>query len=373
MAVRGRAGVRAATALMALLTPTALITQSAPLIRLKPADAKLDVEFSRISAVRELTDGRVVVADGSDRAVWIADLRTGAVSQVGRRGSGPGEYTLPTELHALGGDTTILASGQRRWLVLVGSAIVSTTAPDDPVIAAARGLVRGFDHIGAALAWHHAGRRGGDPQSPLDSIYLVRVNRATARVDTITRIRPLASSFARMITGSDGKSVPMYVAPPLNVMEQAVIFPDGWVAVARVFPYRVDWRGRDGRWVLGTPIVVPTPLTRREKEAQMSVLARRQGGAPSDPDRFDNWPETIPEFTDLQALLAAPDGRLVVRRTPTADHLNTRYDFVDRAGRRSGQLEMPETDRIAGFGRRSVYIAWKDADDVERLRRHPWP
>ena len=28
---------------------------------------------------------------------------------------------------------------------------------------------------------------------------------------------------------------------------------------------------------------------------------------------------------------------------------------------------------IVGFGARTVYVAFKDADDIQRLRRHPWP
>jgi hypothetical protein len=37
------------------------------------------------------------------------------------------------------------------------------------------------------------------------------------------------------------------------------------------------------------------------------------------------------------------------------------------------QVAMAENERIVGFGVKSVYVAWKDADDIERLRRHPWP
>ncbi len=37
------------------------------------------------------------------------------------------------------------------------------------------------------------------------------------------------------------------------------------------------------------------------------------------------------------------------------------------------KLAVGAREDIIGFGPRSVYIAFKDNDDIQRLRRHPWP
>ena len=37
------------------------------------------------------------------------------------------------------------------------------------------------------------------------------------------------------------------------------------------------------------------------------------------------------------------------------------------------KLAVGAREDIIGFGPRSVHIAFKDNDDIQRLRRHPWP
>ena len=59
----------------AALAPS-LIAQ-APEFRIRPADANLAHEFTRIGSVRELADGRLLIGD--DDAILIADLRSGRV------------------------------------------------------------------------------------------------------------------------------------------------------------------------------------------------------------------------------------------------------------------------------------------------------
>ena len=50
-----------------------------------------------------------------------------------------------------------------------------------------------------------------------------------------------------------------------------------------------------------------------------------------------------------------------------------RYDVIDRRGVVNGQLVLEPNERLVGFGARSVYVVERDADDIERIRRHPWP
>ena len=160
---------------------------------------------------------------------------------------------------------------------------------------------------------------------------------------------------------------------PLSVGEEALLFTDGWLAVARLEPYRVDWRTPDGRWIRGAALPVPLEkLDGREKQAHMERRAETTGQPTKSPDTVSGWPETIPPFAG-NSIVGSRDGRLLLRHEKTADHPETIYDVVTRRGILEGQITMPDNERIIGFGAKSVYIVVTDDDGIQRLRRHPWP
>ena len=64
--------------------------------------------FTQLTAVRELRDGRVVVADFREKLIQLVDLKSQKATKIGREGSGPGEYGLPMGLVGLPGDTSII-------------------------------------------------------------------------------------------------------------------------------------------------------------------------------------------------------------------------------------------------------------------------
>ena len=357
--------------------PLSIAAQAPAQVKLRSADAKLDHEFTRIGTVRELKDGRVLVTDRGEKQLSVVDFRAGTVETVGRRGAGPSEYSDPNRLFQLAGDSAILDAGSRRWLILVGAKIVATIPADNPGVVAARGLTAGADYSGRIVSSHFAGKAFGGPATLVDSQYLVIVNRSNGHVDTVGRLRSPQTVVSGTIRGADGKVVPLQMGGPYyDATDQAVMFSDGWIAVARLSPYRVEWLPPKGRWLPGSPLAEAVPLDAREKQAYVERSARRAGRPPrSSPGQIGPWPSTIPEFFgfDPGVLLTGPAGRLVVRRSPTAEHEETRYDFIDRTGTRSLQLAMPETERVVGFGVKSVYVAWRDNDNIERLRRHPWP
>lgn len=71
--------------------------------------------------------------------------------------------------------------------------------------------------------------------------------------------------------------------------------------------------------------------------------------------------------------MAAPDGRLVIRRAPSARSPEPRYDVIDRQGRLSAVIRLPADQAIVGFGPGSVYTVAVEEFDLQKLRRHPWP
>ena len=150
-------------------------------------------------------------------------------------------------------------------------------------------------------------------------------------------------------------------------------FADGWVAVVRADPYRVEWLTRDGLWIRGAPLPFQSiRVDDKEKRAYLERSAAAVGKDSSPRDSITDWPSTLPPYRSPIVLLAAPDGRLLVPRLPAADRPETRYDVVNRRGTLDGQLVLSPNERIAGVGASSVYVAVSDDDGIQRIRRHAW-
>jgi hypothetical protein len=65
-------------------------------------------------------------------------------------------------------------------------------------------------------------------------------------------------------------------------------------------------------------------------------------------------------------------GNLWLRRPVSMSFPNYRYDVVDRSGVLLGVVSLAKGERIVAVSKTAVYVVWKDDDDIERLRRHPW-
>ena len=349
-----------------LLLPAVAFAQRAPAITLKQPDAKLPAEFTKIVSVRELSDGRILVSDQKEQRLVVADLRSGKVEPVGRLGGGPGEFRNAGRLIPLAGDSTLMVDWiARRWLVLDGARIAATVPPEAPAITATNAFLLSADRSGHVLADVYARPVAGQRFNPADSMRVIRVERTTGRVDTVGRIR---SRYERGRAFGRGE----VSVPPLAIGEQALLFLDGWMAIARLEPYQVDWRSPDGRTIRGTPLpFTVTKVNEREKRAYLAREEKAWGRAPQyAPNPV--WPENLSPF-ERDALLAAPDGTVLVRRLPSASVSDTRYDVVDRRGALVRQISLPENRWIVGFGRRAAYLVVTDDDGIQRIERHPWP
>jgi hypothetical protein len=345
-----------------MLFALAFLVFSAPLSAqtvpqsLPAPNARLGVEFSDLTTIRELSDGRVLLYDRKEERLMVADFATGSVRDIARKGQGPAEFEFVATLLPLAGDTTIAADMTRRWLILVGDSVVRKFLPEYPVLRTALAPL-GADRT-HVLSSVFGGRTIGD------STTVVLVNRASGNADTVAR------------TATDGRRTPLsYVTTPglgrgvrgtslpLRTEEVPRLFSDGWIAVVRIDPYRVDWRSPDGRWSLGKPLSRSVRLSNAEKEA---YIARKPGFA-----NATDWPDQLPAFESPVTVLTGPDGHLVIRRLPTKAEPGTRYDVIDRSGNRRTHLVLAANEHILGFGAQSFYVVETDRDGIQRLRRHP--
>jgi hypothetical protein len=320
---------------------------------LSPATSILDREFTYIISVRELSDGRVLISDPREGPVVIADFLRNRTGQVGRIGSGPGEYPSVTGLTALAGDSTVMVDVSRRhWTILSGDRVVGALSKEAPIVSRVTSPLYTGSLNGTFLSIARL-------VLPTDSTAVILVPWNGLRQDTIVK-------FASPTPGSD-RSVPAYP----EMYDRAAIFPDGWIAVRRSDPYRVDWRTPAGQWIFGTPVLDPvTPVTAKEKEEYFKRLSVAGRSIP--PGITLVWGETIPPIDASAALITSPSGSVMLRRTPTVTKPGTTYDVINRKGIREYQLVMPANHRIVGSGQKFVYVTVTDEEGLQRLQRHLW-
>ncbi|MGQ0767440.1 MAG: hypothetical protein ACT4OZ_17455 [Gemmatimonadota bacterium] len=348
---------------------------------LEPATATLDYAFSSIISVRELADRRLLVSDLREGSLLVADFAGSRVAPVGRRGAGPNEYTIPAPLYPLQGDTTLMVNLlSRRALLLAGDRIVETLPSDSPIFRSAL-EVAGADNTGRVLLVQL--REMEPPKSPGvmmlgegDSTNLVLVDRLSTRVDTVARARIAERRFEFSESQFGGIATRILTPNPLAVKEPAALSADGWIAVVRRNPYRVDWRRPDGNMLRGQPL--PHERVRvddAEKVFIMGAWAAERDGRRRDPGSVGDWPQYYPPYSAAPAgvLLLAGDGKVAVRRSATRRAPQARYDVIDRTGRLVGRVVLSPGSHLVGFGAGSAYAVAVDADGLQRLSRHPWP
>lgn len=375
---------RSLSVLIALATAATLDAQAPRRLLLGPATATLREEFSGLTSIRELSNGRALITDRFDNRIALADFAGSSAKTVGHTGNGPGEYLIATELLPLGGDSSLMAlSLALRWTIIDGGGSFSTIPPDNPLVAFMNThSAKGTDASGHLLTAVLPRREPGQLR---DSSFLVLINRATMKMDTIGRVDGGPSPKIMTLAQSQARGPAL---APYHVYDMSALGVDGWVVVVHASPYRVDWRSPDGRWTNGTAIRDPdVPVTAHEKEVFLARRAARRmptkvtlapgvGQGPSrPPPTFEDWPAVIPPFSYQSPLsvLITQHGEVLVERTPTAAQAGPMYDVFDRRGVRLSQLVLPEGKKVLGFGKGTVYVVMTDDDGIQTVSRHAWP
>lgn len=356
---------------------------------LPPATSRLSQSYNRVLAIRELPDGRALMATRDSAVPLLADFQSGVVTPVGRTGSGPGEFREVRSILALGGDSSLVDDQQNaRWSILAGARFVRSHPTWRVGWYGPR--LAGADTSGGVLELvpirygAQAGVQVNQIPQNAESVLVVRHQRALAgsvraiqRTDTIVRLRGAFRGVRRVqrrLGPDPGKGVGAWfeLRAILAGDDQALLFPDGWIAVAWQEPYRVDWRSPVGTWQRGSPLpFVRVPVDEAQRRAAVSREWPRSPDlfAPGD---FPSWPRFLPPFLG-DALLALPDGRLAVRRTADGRSNEVVYDLIDRNGMLTGRLVVPGNTILLAPGRDALYVLVRDQDDLERVSRHPWP
>lgn len=382
----------AACALASLAAPATTAWAQVPIVRL-PASAawELDSAFTTLRDVRELPNGSVLILDAGDRTVLRYDPGTRRLDQIGRVGSGPGEYQLPVRLFPLvGGTTGVHDPPNGRILVLDASGrpekVVSDRVSQPSTIShLAPTQPSGSDTLGRfySQAQSAALRPGGTWQA-VEAAAVERWIPESALRDTVAMVPIVLPPGVFVSQGI--VAAPAEAPMPFTRVAQWAVALDGWVAVVHPDPYRVEFFGPDETRRRGSPVIyTPVRLTAGHKEAwrteqsrpRFQTVYRGSGDAPSvrlvtprvaEPRR---WPVVLPPTTGETPQFDAA-GRLWVGRSVAAGAA-PRYDVFSRSARHLAQVELPGGSRLLGFGSQSLYVVRQDADDLEYLAQFPLP
>jgi hypothetical protein len=367
--------------LMALLTFQAW---SQPLLGQTTEGLLLDrvfpVAFGKVGPVRELSDGRVMVADPLGRVLVIIDFESGAADTLGRSGAGPEEYGQPDAVFSLEGDTTLLVD--------LGNARLTTIAPDGTFLhtlpmgqqTSTGGMVvtlpRGVDTAGRLYFRSEQQPQGYSP----DSTPLLRFDPVTRSLDTLALLKVPKLGPPPLPGGGDLRGT------ALEPEDDWAVGPDGRVAIVRSENYSVTWVYPGGQTVPGPPNDFrPVPVGRAERElwleenavSQVAMRAdetgtvrmlRGEAGTSRSAVNAYEWP---PVFSALKPgrSQVSPTGEVWVERFVSAGE-EPLIDRFDGHGRKVGDQRLPMGRRVAGFGRDAVFLVLTDEVGLQWIERY---
>ncbi len=356
------------------------------------ADAHRFAEpFTWIGSIRELSDGRVIVADERERRIVMLSPDSQGGTAIAHQGSGPEEFRSAGTLIAVPGDTTMMFDLENNRLLVIdgrGQAVGTIAVPG---IVGLGAEFRGADRLGR-IYLHASGlptpdqMDAGNHRLP-DSSAVIRWDRAGGgSLDTVAMLaEPKAES------GGSG-NVMFFMIPPMTSRDDWGVTPDGSIGLIRVTPYRAEWRDSAGGKVVGPEQrYQKVPVTEADKKAWeeeqrnapgFSISmgpAPGGGGGPAPAPSGDpgvpggvpeiKWPDTKPPFME-RAVVAGPGRRLWVLRTRAAADSIPVYDVFDARGELSERVSLPVGTRIVGFGKTTVYLIHTDEDGIQHLQRY---
>lgn len=379
---------------LAASTALALPAQSVPTKTLSKPSVELADPLSGVLEVRERKDGRVVVLDAKDNALYLTNAALTSVSKLAREGSGPTEYRRVVQLLPRPNDTTLAYDIMNaRFLVIDGKGVPSSTvslrdaAGGFPVGPMA---VRGYDLKGRLYYQGMKVTTGPNGPSLSDTAPVLRLDPKKKKTDTLAAVR-IGSPGMKMSgdVQKGGGSVRLEV-PAFPIVDEWGLLPDGRIVVVRGGDYHLELITDAGDVKVLPPVpytkVAITDADKAELQKAREVMQKEvgkvmEGARSATPngkmpafavEMPSTWPTHKPAFIQT-ALKIAPNGELWVARLGAANAKTTLHDVFTSAGVLRLRVELPAKTRVVGIGEKYLYAVRSDEDDLQYLQRYPRP
>jgi hypothetical protein len=377
-----------------------------------------------IAAVRELSNGRVLVAErapvttmlrnmvnaltppslpgqpGSARAESVArrpelapprvllfDAALATAKPVGHAGAEPNDYSQPERLAAGLSDTTLLLDLGRSDLLLIDPAgtIVGTrpTAATNSAILAASG----------AIAIDHFGRLYYQPRIQLtrnvptgmqmitpDTAPIMSYDFKTGATVPVAEVHVAGNTVVMEADPSTPGGTRMRMSStPFAVVDDWVMMPDGTLAIIRGADLHIDWIAPDGKR-RSTPRIAyeRRPVTGSDRAAylrrgrlidSMQVMPRGMTVVQTAPDSF---PAFKPPFT-MRSAMASPDGTIWLPAKIISPDKPDGFHIIGPDGRVREHIHLAKGEHLVGLGKHGIYVAITKGPRDDRLARVSLP
>ena len=359
-------------------------------VRLAEPEAVFDQALSVVQTVREMPDGRVLVADPLGQVLLLVDMDAGAADTLGTVGEGPDEYRQPDAVWALPDDRTLLVDlGNTRLTEVSPELEFGETRPyvlgnpmQGSMVMAIPQAVDGEGRV-------YARSMGGMSSLQSDSAYVLRMDLEAETIDSVARVKIPGTTRTGTANSESISQVPLSPADAWGVAD------DGRIVVVRVADYHVEWISPDGSTLRGPPVEyehlsIGTPEkeawrdSRSETGGGMSISAFAdgsgsiqfsvsRGGPSSDNEDLDSysWPDDLPPFYGSRVPVD-PSGRAWVRTYGGADAPPV-YDVFGASGEREIVVELLPGRRVVGFGEGKAYLVRMDEYGLQYVERYALP
>lgn len=318
-------------------------------------------ELNRVSSVLWLPDGRLLIADVGARRLLLVSASGEEATQLGREGSGPGEYRLPGSLAALGDTIVVHDPGNARLSLFTpdGSWVRHLTIPpiSGPHVRLYRVPEAEFYAVGVQTS-----------DRSKSSLTYVRYD-ATGPSDTLlVPLTPNVSTTPTMCRGSDGGV--HFFTTPWSSSQLDRPGPDGLLLTAATSAYAIKATNSTGDTV--ARFTGPKGTVGISDSEWNDATAELRDYLAKDPSANCNArslarPATKPILRDL---FWSDDGHLWVERY---DSTGSTFDVFERDGSRIAALKAParvqDVEPHVRNSRLAVVASGPDGGNVVRVFR----
>lgn len=331
-----------------------------PELKLSKPDWTADEPFSVYPTIRQLENGTVIAADAKDVEVRLLGTDGKTLRPLGRKGSGPGEYTRPTKLMALSHDSTLLLDRDaRRVLVISPSGKFTATQPIPSKLGEGSEWLASTDVLGRVYFRYQAEIKKGNPPQEFGAIG--RWSRDKDAFDTASIIKLDVPKLQKLSVPGHPEVTDMTVRRRVAFAAEDdwVTAPSGRVAIIHAVPYHLEWIATNGAKVVGETVsYAPVPVTDNDKKYW----------EPKGPPFIRDYPKMKSPFETETAVVDESEN-VWVRRSDAFGSAVRRWDVFDPKGKLLGTQLIPAGRRILAINRRYVYLSRTDADELVWLER----
>jgi hypothetical protein len=378
-----------------------------------------------IAAVRELSDGRVVVAERGPLNAVVRNMMTNfarAASRDGRGGAAdsiinsianqpggppPRIVVFDAKLASVqpvsrqaGADAPALAQTQAlvgaradtTLLLVLGSTDLSVIDPSGSFVGSRSIPVGSGASLGdAGVAIDRSGRLFFQPRAQVsrntaagmevgtpDSAAIIALDFKTGGTIPVAYVRVGGNTVIMAPdSSSPGKMKMLMKSEPFPAIDDWVLMPDGTLAIIRGADLHIDWIAPNGKSRATPPIsYARQAVTDSEKVTfrnrlrlidSLPIFPRNMSVVPVEPDSF---PHFKPPFS-VRGAMAASDGTIWIPSKIVSPATTEGYAVIGTDGRVREIVHLAQGQQLLGFGKGVVYVQVRNGPQDNRLARVP--